>query len=394
MTDFFEMEAMKYWYMPSSYSPEKKREHLNQMVKSNKYLYSLKTDGNLGRAVISPDRCALQTRGRSKVTGEFGEVQDKVFFFESMVSAFKETTVLVGEIYLDGGIDRQVGSILRALPDKALSIQSDEYYINCLNDKVKFSAKDRRDITTNEFKNQMLKFRIFDVLCYEGEELLDKPITERIKYIPIAVKAINSPLVNGVEYHEVTDGFYDELSEIFKCGGEGVVMYEKDSKYLPGKRTAWSTCKIKQELANYIDCFIIGVEKATREYTGKEVATWTYWENIKTGEKSYGELYSDYRLGKTIVPVTKNYFYDFCGAAKLGVFDDNGNIVELCKVAGLTDEMKEGLRDNFEDWYMCPVTIGGMMISEANGISIRHPYIKSIRKEDIDAKDCLLSKIV
>ena len=28
------------------------------------------------------------------------------------------------------------------------------------------------------------------------------------------------------------------------------------------------------------------------------------------------------------------------------------------------------------------------------GISIRHPYIKSIRKEDLDIKDCTLAKIL
>ena len=57
-------------------------------------------------------------------------------------------------------------------------------------------------------------------------------------------------------------------------------------------------------------------------------------------------------------------------------------------------------RDNFDEWYMCPLTIGGMMVSTAQaesdgtGISIRHPYIKSIRKNDIDPKDCTLSKIL
>ena len=81
-------------------------------------------------------------------------------------------------------------------------------------------------------------------------------------------------------------------------------------------------------------------------------------------------------------------------------YDDNGNIIPLCKVAGLTEDFKTELRDNFDEWYMCPLTIGGMMVSTAqaesdgSGISIRHPYIKSIRKNDIDPKDCTLSKIL
>ena len=37
------------------------------------------------------------------------------------------------------------------------------------------------------------------------------------------------------------------------------------------------------------------------------------------------------------------------------------------------------------------------MLSTAHGdneISVRHPYLKSIRKEDIDPKDCTLEKII
>ena len=49
---------------------------------------------------------------------------------------------------------------------------------------------------------------------------------------------------------------------------------------------------------------------------------------------------------------------------------------------------------------MCPLTLGGMMVSTAQanedgiGISVRHPYIKNIRKEDLTPSDCTLSKIL
>ena len=62
--------------------------------------------------------------------------------------------------------------------------------------------------------------------------------------------------------------------------------------------------------------------------------------------------------------------------------------------------MKIQLRDNFDDWYMTPLTIGGMMVSTAKadksgiGISIRHPYIKAIRKGDLNPEDCTLEKIL
>ena len=85
MTDFFSMEPMKYWAMPSSMDANTKRQHLEQMINSNQYCWSQKYDGNWSRAIITPERAALQTRGISKKTGTYGEIQNKVFFWNSIL---------------------------------------------------------------------------------------------------------------------------------------------------------------------------------------------------------------------------------------------------------------------------------------------------------------------
>ena len=89
MTDYFSMGVQKYWAPTSAMDPEVKRQHLEQMAASGMYLWSEKFDGNFTRAVITPDRAALQTRGISKVTGTYSELQDKVFFWNSIINAFK-----------------------------------------------------------------------------------------------------------------------------------------------------------------------------------------------------------------------------------------------------------------------------------------------------------------
>ena len=111
--------------------------------------------------------------------------------------------------------------------------------------------------------------------------------------------------------------------------------------------------------------------------------------NNRTGEKVIGDYFLEYQTGQTYIPISKNYYYNWPASILVGVYDNNGNIIELCKVAGLTEEFKSELRDNFkENWYMCPISINGMMVSTANaneqgiGISIRHPILKSIRKND------------
>lgn len=362
--NYFEMEPERYFSWPSSYDKTRREDRLSQMVSSGNYMWSLKTDGNYSRFVLQGGEAKLQTRGISKKTGTYGEVQDKVFFFEDTVNAFSGDTVLLGEIYMPGCIDKDIGSILRCLTPKAIERQ----------------------------KKEKLRWRIFDVLSFDGESLMNTPLVERQEYIKKAVERINNPLVVGVKYYELDETFYDQLGQIFNAGGEGVVIYDKKGRPEPGKRTAWKTLKIKQEMAQDADCFIYGTEPAVRDYTGKEIETWRFWENLKTGEKLVGEYFSEYRLGQTnLEPISKGHYYGWPGAIYCAVWDENNAPLILCKCAGLTEEFKEELKNNYDKYHMMPIKITGMMVSDDN--SIRHPKLISIRDTDIDVKDCTLAKI-
>ena len=374
MINYFESEPMKYFAPPNTLSKDARQMRLEQMAQSGEYMFGLKTDGNWSRAVITPERAALQTRGISKTTGTYGEVQDKVLFWDDVCNAFTHgTTVILGEIYLPGGIDKDCGAILRCLSPKALA---------------------RQKVTP-------LKWRIFDVLALDGDDYMDQPFEYRISHIPEVVGRINSPLVSGVEYYEMDETFFDKMADIFASGGEGSVCYRKDSVYIRGKRGphAWDTCKVKQEITSEIDCIIMGAVEGEKIYTGKDMATWQMWENQRTGELVFGEYFGEYQTGGAYLPVTKNYYYGWPAAIQVGVYNKEGQLIPLCKVSGLTEDFKSDLRDNIESWIGIPVSISGMMVSEARatkdgeGISIRHPLLKRIRKDDIDPKDCTLSKI-
>ena len=373
MIDYFTSEPMKYFAPPASMSPDVRRQKLEQMIDSGEYIFGLKTDGNWSRAVITPERHALQTRGISTVTKTYGEIQDKVLFWEDILGAFNNTTVILGEVYLPGAIDKDVGSVLRCLPAKALSRQ----------------------------KENPLRWRIFDILALDGMDMMSTPFIERINYIPEVVRRINSPLVEGVTYYEMDEKFFDKMGEIFAAGGEGAVCYRKTSTYEPGKRGphAWDTVKVKQEISSEIDAFITGIVPGEKLYNGKDIGTWQLWENHRTGEKVEGSYFGEYQLGGAYIPVTKNYFNGWPAAIQVSVLDRNGNEIPLCKVSGLTEEFKTELRDNPNRWIGCPVSISGMMVSsaradsEGNGISIRHPLLKRIREGDITKEDCTLAKI-
>ncbi len=389
-----ELPPERYWSFPSSYTKEKRELELTHMINSGNYYLQLKTDGNYCAFICDFDGDQrIISRGLSKTTGEYGRLEDKLFFFSDMTKVFTKPTRIMGEIYYDKGIDRDVGSVLRASALKSKSIQDEDFYEHAQS-QIKFTAKDRRDIENNPFRGQKLKLRIFDVWYYNGEDLMSTPWIERQKYVKAAAELINNPLVTYVPYYPMDETFYDKLAEVFAAGGEGFVAYREDGRPEPDKRTAHKTLKIKQELEQFIDCFIIGTEPAVKSYTGKELSSWSYWEDSRTGEKLCGELFGEYQTGRSIIPISKGFYYNWPGAIEVGVYDNDGDVYKLCKVAGLTEEFKTELRDNFNDWYMCPITIGGMMLSEAQGLSVRHPYLKSIRREDIDPKDCTLKKIL
>ena len=369
--ELFELEPMKYWSLPSGLTDIERQEKLNLALSTGDYVYSLKTDGNLIRAIVTPERFALQTRGRGRNTGVFGEIQDKVFWADAIANAFEDTTVLIGEAYIEGQVDRAVGSVLRCLTDKALARQKGE---------------------------NVVKFRIFDCFYYNGESLLNTPLIERIKYLPKAVEAIGHELVSYVKYYEAKpETFWDKLSTIFAAGGEGVVLYKRNMTPCENRTPAWQTIKVKQVLKEYIDCFIYGIEPAEKNYTGKEIESWQYWMDDKTGEKFLGSYYLQYCDGGMLIPISKGYYYNWPGAIKCAVYDENHIPVVLCKCSGLTEEFKAKLRDNYDEWHMCPVKIDGMMLSKdskTGSLSVRHPKLVSIRDNDIDINDCLLSKVV
>lgn len=365
---FLNREPTKYWAMGSSLNAAARKEKIDKLLETHDYIYSEKVDGNLIRAVCGPGACILQTRGISKKTGTYGEVQDKVFFSEAMSKAFSDTTVLLGELYMDGGVDKDVGAIARCEAAKAIKRQQD-----------------------NEEK--VLHYYIFDVLCYEGEDLTKMPVSERILYLPKAAAQINNDLVSYAKYYEAKpDTFWDRVGTILERGGEGVVMYKKSMLPCEGRTPAWTTIKVKQTIENGIDCFIYGVEPAEERYTGKDVENWCYWGNIKTGEKMYGAFYNDYLCGSPIIPISKGFYFGWPGAIKCAVYDGTEEPRIICKCAGLTEEMKTQLRDNYDDWHMRPIKITGMMVSE--DCSVRHPKLISVRDEDISLEDCSLEKML
>lgn len=151
------------------------------------------------------------------------------------------------------------------------------------------------------------------------------------------------------------------------------------------KRPAWTSIKVKQA-TDTIDLVIMGTTPANKDYTGKYHASHQFWENVKTGELVEGTYYGD--GGYT--PVAKHYFKGMIGGLQLGAYYGD-NLIEVSKVANLTDDIREAVTADPESYIGRVVEVSAMMI-DVEKKSLRHPILEQFR-EDKDATDCLYSDI-
>ena len=175
---------------------------------------------------------------------------------------------------------------------------------------------------------------------------------------------------------------------------EGIVITKLGTTPDPGKRPARKTLKCKLEIEQTIDAFIDGDwKKPTKEYNGKEIETWTYWINDKTGEKlPIGSHYREYISGEPIIPVTRLYYLDYAAAVSFSVMKD-GVPIHIGYISGIDDSFRKGIVEDNENWKGKVYELSAMEIEHTtNGYSLRHGKIVQ-RRCDKNYNDCDWSQI-
>ena len=374
--DFGEMEAQKYYAAPSTWSDEKKRENARMKIYSDDWLGAEKKDGYFAKLIKDEDgNIILYSRSRG-VNGKFADKHEWIPHLRPFFDTLPNGTCLLGELYLPSQPgSRNITSIMGCLLDKAIVRQE---------------------------KGEKLHFYVFDCLAWDNKSLMKTKFIDRTKKVTqIWAGGFVRDYVSVATYVSGAD-LNVLLQEILARGDEGVVITHKDGLYEPGKRPSKTTLKIKKELKQTIDCFFTGRGSApTKEYTGKEIETWKYWEHSITGEKIEGEKFADYRAGATIEPVTKGYFYGWSGSLEIGVLRERAG--SRCKIrgieyndtevypigwlSGVTDEMKaDPSKIAFK-----PIEVTAMEWSITSN-SLRHGKMVGWR-DDLTLEDCNYEKL-
>lgn len=375
--NFKEMEPMKYFAPPSSWADEKKRENAHMKIYSGDWLGAEKRDGYFAKLVKDEDgNIGLYSRSRN-VKGEFPEKSEWVPHLKPFFEALPNGTCLLGELYLPSAPgSRNITSLMGCLKEKAVARQE---------------------------KGEKLHFYVFDCLAWDGHSNLSHKALSRFETVDKmgTIPTFDCEYVSFAHYVRGAD-LNVLLQEILARGDEGVVITHEDGLYEPGKRPSKTTLKIKKELKQTIDCFFTGVGSApTKEYTGKEIETWTFWENQITGEKINAEMYKEYRNGCPIIPITKGYYHGWAGSLEIavlhkkvgsrcvirGVTYENTVVYPIGWLSGLPDEMKAEPKK----FAFVPIEITAMEW-DSLAHTLRHGKMVGWRK-DLALTDCTLEKI-
>ena len=205
-----------------------------------------------------------------------------------------------------------------------------------------------------------MSYYAFDILFLKGEDLRSKSFCERKKILQEFLEILNCPEMIFVKY--VSKNKQEYYEEIVANGGEGIMLKNLNMPY-EHKRSKWM---VKVKKYGFWDCVVIGFEPPTKEYTGKNLKEWEYFEKGK--------------------PVTKFWFNKWIGRMIFGVYKDK-TLVEVGRCAGFSDSLREKMSLNPEKY------IGKTVVVKANGIisnktgSLRHPRYARFRK-DKPAESC------
>lgn len=353
------IQPMGIWQIPN------KKKNMTEDIleeKQNEYFAQVKKDGNWYAISITEDNVYLFSRTISKKTGLLVEKGGNIPHLTQEFQKLPAGTYIEGEIYFPQGNSDLVGTIMRCKEEKAVQRQKEDGYIH---------------------------YYIHNIVYYDGKSLMQETNLERYYKVKKIYEEyfFNSEFIHLADIYMPEDYNFFKLAEEYIANGEeGLVLKKKNGLYYPDTKKAWETIKLKRE--DRLDVISLGFEEPTKFYEGDALETWNYWIRAEDEMRMQGNYYNQ----KGYIPVTKNYYNQWIGAIVIGVYGEQGELINLGTVSsGLTDELKISIKNNPDNYLMQPILIECMEVY--HGTSIRSPRLICFR-DDINISDCTIDKLM
>ncbi len=386
------------------------------------YIAEEKYDGSRYVSVGS----RMFSRRVSDVTGFPVEKTENVPHIVDILSKYPNL-ILDGEVYYPGMTSNEVTSIMGASADKArwrqgfgefqapfLVGSKGKWRMDESQDWVDVPKKEVEYLLENPDRKPLL-YVAFDIIRdFDGTWLTDLPWKERRTKLDQAIGMIQLDLMHDrkdsikfielsrVEAHDKR-GFYKEIMD---ANGEGVILKNVAGTYIPDKKPMWNWVKVKKHIT--VDVVIMGFKDAKKEYSGEDLDTHPYWEDIHGTKYDFNchalneeslELhgYEHYK------PISKFYYYGWIGAVTFGQFDPD-NVVTMCDrlgencqefpqlkelgyFSGINEELRKDMTENPSKYIGECVEIGAM--EQTKDGFYRHPQFSRLRP-DKNPSECVI----
>lgn len=403
----------------------------------------IKLDGHRGTIHLG-EKARVFSRNISKKTHWFTESTDNVPHISGMEIGEHRGTILDGEFDY-GTTSMGVQSVMGSLPERAIKYQKEHGNINFVAfDILFFKGVDVRRLP--QYKRKVLLAKaVYDLHQINDEEFRRRLYLSRMYYVDdIIVRKMNIYAIDRNLRKEAMYFFGENVPTYRKAiapipnypymmktalveGLEGIMIKEMSGIYESKRSKAY----IKFKGESTWDCIVIGTKPSTREYTGKELDKWEYWEDGNGEKFILSEKMADdpeFELDDTCEPITKPYYYDWIGAIRFGVIDDEeeivvvkgeegkypqiANIVDGYRYVGVYEDeytvkymkvrligdckgITEELSMKFKEWEDGERYLGRVIEVKANGVinketgTLRHPrYLKF--RDDKNLEQCTM----
>jgi DNA ligase-1 len=221
----------------------------------------------------------------------------------------------------------------------------------------------------NIAKQFPVELNIFDVICFNNKEFINKAFSERREFLESVIEEKKQKIVLSrsikVDSVDLATQFFEES---LSAGNEGIMMKKLDSVYQPGSRVG-TMIKVKPVMES-LDLVITGAEWGNGKRSG-----WLTSFELSCRDSETGEFLDIGKVGTGIKELKDDLgsvtFAELTKILKPYIIDDSGKNIKISPNIVVEVEYEEIQKSN----------------NYSSGFALRFPRVKNIRYDRV-AEDC------